>query len=227
MRIIGVPNPLGTPVVEFTVGHGEHPVGSLFLRGYVPISPLAATLTRGEIVVTYLVRARTPGDRRPRSRTFSHEEPLTTQVPAVRQRVGAYAVVTSSLGVLGTVNSSLTGAPGTWALPGGGVDDDEAPSDAVIREVFEESGQHVTLDRILAVDSDHWIGRSTTGVLEDFHALRIIYAATCETPSEPIVHDRGGSTERAGWVPLQSWNRLRWTISSRTVLSTYCPRAQA
>lgn len=226
MRIVGVPNPLGAPVVSFIVGHGEHPVNTLFQRGFIPIKPLAANLADGEIVITYLVRERTRADRRPRSRRFVHEEPHTSQVPAIRQRVGAYAVVTSQLGVLGTVNSSLTGAPGTWALPGGGVDDDESPSDAVIREVFEESGQHVAIDRILTVDSDHWIGRSTTGVLEDFHALRIIYAATCETPSEPVVHDRGGSTERAGWVPLQSWGRLRWTISSRNVLSVFCPRVR-
>ena len=139
----------------------------------------------------------------------------------MHQRVGAYAVVVSERGLLGTVNSSLTGAPGTWALPGGGIDPGESPSQAVLREVFEETGQHVRIVRVLALESDHWIGRSTSGVLEDFHALRIVYAATTKAPSDPIVHDLGGSTERADWVPLRTWRTLHWTISSRTLLARH------
>ena len=153
-----------------------------------------------------------------------HEEPEATDVPIIHQRVGSYAMVLSDRGLLGTVNSSLTSAPGTWTLPGGGIDEDESPAEAVIREVYEESGQDINIERVLALESDHWIGRSTTGVLEDFHALRIIYVATCETPSEPVVHDQGGSTARADWVPLKSWNRLRWTFSSRTMLSRFGSR---
>ena len=57
------------------------------------------------------------------------------------QRVAAYAVVTSSRGFLMTQFSDRTGAPGQWGLPGGGLDPDEAPERAVVREVWEESGQ--------------------------------------------------------------------------------------
>ncbi len=212
---------MGSQKVNVTIGHGEHPSEVLFSHGFVPLRPLSTALSDGEIVFTYLVRAATSMDRRPRRRHVVHEEPDAQQQPVVHQRIGAYAVVLSPRGVLGTVNSTLTGAPGTWTLPGGGIDPGESPSEAVLREVFEEAGQEVRITRILSLESDHWIGRSTTGVLEDFHALRIVYGATCETPSDPVVHDLGGSTERADWVPLRTWRTLHWTISSRTLLARH------
>ncbi|NHB84328.1 NUDIX domain-containing protein [Tessaracoccus sp. HDW20] len=123
--------------------------------------------------------------------------------------------------MLGTVNSAATLAPGTWTLPGGGVDPGESPSEAVLREVHEETGQEIVIDRVLTLESEHWVGRSIGGELEDFHALRIVYGATCETPSDPVVHDIGGSTQGAGWVPLRTWRSLHWTNSSRTLLAQY------
>ena len=222
MRVIGVTTPVGQPSAQFTVGHGEHPRERLLALGYVPIHPLSAVLAGEEIVFTYLVReAHTPdcGPRRPSPIVF--DRPLRNEQPVFNQRIGAYAVVVSERGLLGTVNSKLTAAPGTWALPGGGIDPGESPSEAVIREVYEETGQQIEIDRVLTLDSDHWVGRSHAGVLEDFHALRVVYGATCKTPSEPVVHDLGGSTERAGWVPWRLWRKLHWTISSRSVLARY------
>ncbi len=221
MRVVGVPSPIHSPVVQFTVGHGAHPVETLHHHGWVPLQPLSARLAEDDIVVTFLVRAAGRSDPRPRRRHIVHEEPTAQEPPVAHQRVGAYALVTSPRGLLGTVNSSLTGAPGTWTLPGGGVDPGESPAEAVVREVYEESGQYIRLERVLALQSDHWIGRSVTGVLEDFHALRVVYAATCSAPSDPVVHDLGGSTERAGWVPMDAWRKLHWTISSRALLTRH------
>lgn len=212
---------MGAPVVTLEIDHGKHPAELLFTKGYVPTQPLSATLVDGEIVLTFLVRPLSPRDRKPRRRRILHRDPATNEVPVKRQRIGAYAVVISSRGVLGTVNSSLTGAPNTWALPGGGVDQGESPAEAVIREIYEETGQHVRLERLLSLESDHWIGRSLDGTLEDFHALRVIYAATCDDPSDPVVHDHGGSTAAADWVSLRGWRGLRWTLRSRTLLSRY------
>ncbi|TRY18693.1 NUDIX domain-containing protein [Tessaracoccus rhinocerotis] len=222
MRIIGVTTPVAPPSVRFTVAHGEHPRDQLLGLGYIPLRPLSTVLVDGEIVFTYLVRkaGERPQARRRRPNVV-FDEAGPDEVPVTKQRVGAYAVVLSERGLLGTVNSSLTAVPGTWALPGGGVDPGESPAQAVVREVFEESGQRITIDRVLTLDSDHWVGRSNSGVLEDYHALRVVYGATCEAPSEPVVHDLGGSTERAGWVPWQSWRRLHWTISSRNLLARY------
>lgn len=208
-------------MVTLEVTHGRHPVELLFGQGYIPLHPLSAGRHDDGIVLTYLVRPVTSSDRRPRRRRVVHNEPEATETPVARQRIGAYAVVTSPRGLLGTINSSLTGTPHTWALPGGGVNPGESPAEAVIREVYEETGQDVQLGRLLTLESDHWIGRSLNGTLEDFHALRVIYSAYCPDPTDPVVYDRGGSTASADWVSLRRWRSLRWTLRSRALLARY------
>lgn len=195
----------------------------MFDHGFVPVRPLAAAMDeQGEIVFTWLVRETTSGDQRPAERHTVYV--ASSERPRQHQRIGAYALVLSERGILGTVNSAATLAPGTWTLPGGGIDPGESPSAAVLREVFEETGQEIVIDKVLTLESEHWIGRSITGALEDFHALRVVYGATCKTPSDPVVHDIGGSTQGADWVPTRSWRTLHWTNSSRTLLSRYARR---
>lgn len=43
---------------------------------------------------------------------------------------------------------------GQWCLPSGGMEAGELPSEAVIREVFEETGLHVRVTRLVGVYSD-------------------------------------------------------------------------
>ena len=121
MRISGVTHPLGAPVVTFTVAHGAHPRVTMFDHGYLPVRPLAASLSDGEIVFTWLVREVVAADHRPPERHTVYVAPLGEE-PVRHQRIGAYAIVLSQRGILGTVNSIATPAPGSWALPGGGVD---------------------------------------------------------------------------------------------------------
>lgn len=223
MRILGFSDD-SCLVTSFEVGHGQHPRHTLFRQGWVPLRPLSARLIDEDVEVSFRVRPVRGRDREPLVRPVHHEEPDSPEIPTVHQRIGAYAVVLSPMGLLGTVNSNLTRAPGTWTLPGGGLDAGEAPDEGVQREVFEETGQRVQLGELLALQSDHWIGRATNGVLEDFHALRIIYAAECGTPSRPVLHDLGGSTERADWVPLESWRHRRWTKAARRVLNQHLER---
>ncbi|HEX2528044.1 MAG TPA: NUDIX domain-containing protein [Geminicoccus sp.] len=40
---------------------------------------------------------------------------------------------------------------GIWSTPGGAIDPDENPSDAAVREAYEETGYHVELVRVLGV----------------------------------------------------------------------------
>ncbi|MGB5951787.1 MAG: NUDIX domain-containing protein [Ornithinimicrobium sp.] len=136
------------------------------------------------------------------------------------QRLAAYAVVTARFErqrcLLLTSFANTDRNAGLWGLPGGGIDEGEEPLAAVHREVWEETGQEITVQHPLALDSAHWIGEAPSGRMEDFHALRMIYTAHCSDPTSPVVHDVGGSTDEAAWVPigrlaawppLQTWGR--------------------
>lgn len=119
-----------------------------------------------------------------------------------RQRVGAYAVCVHDGRVLLAQLSGRTGSPGTWTLPGGGIDHGEHPRDAVVREVHEETGLRAEVGALLDVDSVHFTGRSPSGVLEDYHAVRLVFACSVATDVEPHVVETDGSTMAAAWVPL-------------------------
>ncbi|GAA4989525.1 NUDIX hydrolase [Kineococcus glutinatus] len=123
--------------------------------------------------------------------------------PVRRQRLAAYAVVVAGERMLLTRLSPRTPSPGRWTLPGGGVDHGEHPCDAAVREVREETGMDVDVDALVEVGSEHFTGRSPAGVLEDFHALRVVVTATARQVREPVVLDVGGSTDLARWVPLE------------------------
>jgi 8-oxo-dGTP diphosphatase len=127
---------------------------------------------------------------------------MSEELPVRRQRLAAYAMVESEGRILLTQLSHRTGWPGGWTLPGGGVDHGEDPRDTVVRETFEETGQHLSDPVLVDVESDHFEGLSPRGVLEDFHAVRLLFRATITEPGEPVVHDIGGTTSQARWVPL-------------------------
>lgn len=136
------------------------------------------------------------------------------------QRVAAYAVVTSSCGVLMTQFSDRTDAPGQWGLPGGGLDAEETPDRAVVREVWEESGQLIEVGELALIATSRWVGRAPDGRLEDYHAVRVVYRAFCPEPTEPVVHDVGGTTESAAWLPKADLDLLELTSGWRSILLT-------
>lgn len=124
------------------------------------------------------------------------------EVPVRRLRVGAYAVVVVDARVLLTQMADNTPVPRLWGLPGGGVDHGEAPLDAVVREVHEETGHELVDVRLADVGSHHFVARSPAGRLEDFHSVQVIYLGGVREVREPQVLDVGGSTLQARWVDL-------------------------
>ncbi len=224
MRIVGVPAPGASASVNTVLAHGEDPRMMLWRRGWVLTHTLSTHLDDNGIVLTVQVRPRARNSRPPRvkSRGLDPNLELAPGERAVpHQRVAAYAIVRSRRGVLGTQCSERTAIPGLWQLPGGGLEPGETPSAGVVREVTEETAQQVRIERLIDVQSDHWVGRAPSGVLEDFQALRIIYTAVCDDPTQPRVLDEGGTTRAASWVPLRHWRSLQWTSGARSLLDRH------
>ena len=76
------------------------------------------------------------------------------------------------------------------------------------------------MSELALVHTSHWIGRAPAGRLEDFHAVRVVYRGSCPAPTEPIVHDIGGTTASAAWVPPTDLDRLDVTANWRSLLRT-------
>ena len=212
------------PAVQVSVHHGDDPRMLLWSRGWAVTHWLSATGRDEDICLAAQVRRRTPTTRLPRRHglhALSDACPAPGEVPVPHQRIAAYAVVRSNRGLLGTMCSDRTAVPGRWQLPGGGLERGETPSEAVIREIEEETAQHVHLLRVVDLQSDHWVGRSPEGKLEDFQAGGSIYTAVCPDPTAPRVLDVGGTTQTARWVSMRHWRALPWTSGARSALDKY------
>jgi ADP-ribose pyrophosphatase YjhB (NUDIX family) len=212
----------GAQAFEVILDHGADPDVLAFDRGYLIVRPIDATrASSGDLILRLLVRP-VVDEPRPRAGRQGRDAGLVLgdgARPTVRQRFAAYAVVISSRGLLATEYSGRTAVTGRWGMPGGGLDDHEPPTSAVLREVAEETSQEIILGELVRVQTSHWVGRSPYGTVEDFHAVRLVYRASCPYPTEPVVVDEGGTTESAQWVPLESWRSVSWTQNWRLLLS--------
>ena len=113
-------------------------------------------------------------------------------------RVAAYALCQDEAGrILLTRLSYPEIKAGHWTLPGGGIDFGEAPADAVLRELTEETGLTGAIQSLAGVES--WLRRGPVpgGVGDDFQAIQILYRVAI---SGGTLHDEvDGSTDAAAW----------------------------
>jgi len=128
-------------------------------------------------------------------------EALASYAVRQRQRTAAYAYVVRDGAILLTRTSELAPDPGTWHLPGGGIDHGESPRDTIRRELWEECGLEGEADDLLTVLDHHFTGTAPNGREEDFHAIGIIYRAHVGE-GEPRVVEADGTTDAVAWVPL-------------------------
>jgi 8-oxo-dGTP diphosphatase len=126
------------------------------------------------------------------------------------QRFAAYAVATDRRDrVLLTRVSPGYPGEGRWHLPGGGTDFGEQPAHALIRELLEETGQAGRLSGLLGVASHRDAASlGPEGFPIDWHGVRAFYRVTVDRATRPRVHDRGGSTSGAYWLPRQEVQAL-------------------
>jgi len=221
MKVVGLGQD-GNVAFDGVLDHGVDPGVLAHDRGFLALRPIDVVRGEdGELVLRLAVRPLS-GEHRPSVRPRGRDAGLVLtggRPPRVRQRVAGYAVVLSAQGLLATEFSHRTAIAGRWGMPGGGLDDHEQPEAAVLREVMEETSQTISLGELTKVHSSRWIGHNPRGEVEDFHAVRLIYRARCEMPTDPIVLDSDGTTRSARWVSLNDWQTLDWTQNWREVLS--------
>jgi 8-oxo-dGTP pyrophosphatase MutT (NUDIX family) len=82
--------------------------------------------------------------------------PISDYLRGVRAKVGHdFLMATAATGLVfddaGHVLLARHSNAGLWLAPGGAIDPDESPADAVVREVWEETGLHVEPVALLGV----------------------------------------------------------------------------
>jgi 8-oxo-dGTP pyrophosphatase MutT (NUDIX family) len=122
------------------------------------------------------------------------------------QRLGAYAVAfddgPGGDRMLLTRISPLGYPAGAWTLPGGGVDHGESPHDAVVRELYEETGLRARDSRLVDVHDIHLVEAGRDDQYEDYHGVHLLYAVSVDVDAPLEVIDVGGTTDVAAWVPV-------------------------
>jgi 8-oxo-dGTP diphosphatase len=114
--------------------------------------------------------------------------------------VASYAVILRDDRVLLSRLAPYLAPTERWTLPGGGVDFGEHPRDAVVREVYEETGLHAQVGEHAWIDSALINGNDERG---ERHAVRIVYDGWVGANApEPRVIETDGSTVDARWHQL-------------------------
>lgn len=121
-------------------------------------------------------------------------------------RVAAYALCRDEQGriLLCRVAAGYPAA-GMWTLPGGGIEFGEAPADAALRELTEETGLFGRIDGLAFVHS--FARADTTGDMPGpWHGIRIVYRASII--GGELRDEVDESSDAAAWLTLDEVEQL-------------------
>jgi 8-oxo-dGTP diphosphatase len=115
-------------------------------------------------------------------------------------RVGAYATLVDEQERILLALWNECPAP-AWTLPGGGVEQDETPERAAVREAREETGYDIELLRLLGEDAFTVPpSERTGGARRPLRSIRLVFEA--RVVGGTLTDEVGGTTDRAAWIPL-------------------------
>jgi len=156
-----------------------------------------------------ILRAMTPWSER-------HEAPADADGIVRLVRVAAYAICRDGQRILSCRLAPGEPSPGSWTLPGGGIDFGERPEDAVVRELEEETGLTGRVEGIAAVRSRVFPGRLADGRPREMQAIALLYRATITGGT--LRDEPRGSTDRAAWLTREQLAAERVVKMMRTAL---------
>jgi ADP-ribose pyrophosphatase YjhB (NUDIX family) len=117
-------------------------------------------------------------------------------------RIAAYGLVLQDSKILlCRLSQQLPLDAGYWTLPGGGINFGEDPLEAMIREVYEETGLVVRASSLAGINSFYEESEA-----RDFHGIRIIYHT--EIIGGSLRNELDGSTDLCAWWTLKETKQL-------------------
>jgi 8-oxo-dGTP diphosphatase len=146
-----------------------------------------------------------------------HHTPVELEIDKLTWRPGAYALVFDDKGDVLVVDNTINGRR---EFPGGGVDIHETFEEALIREVWEETGLNVRVDSFITIIDEFFL--TTSG--RQWHTIKCFYRCSpidgefrdTILEDEPIVNPRWidpsqltKDTLTIGWEALEQVMSLK------------------
>lgn len=102
-----------------------------------------------------------------------HHVPAQLEIEKLVWRPGAYGLVFNDEGQILVVKNTINKR---YEFPGGGVEIDELFEDALVREVWEETGLNVTIDDFIMFDDEFFLtpGGSHWHTLKCFYRCHVV-----------------------------------------------------
>lgn len=119
----------------------------------------------------------------------------------------ACAIIEQEGKVLAAQRSASTSLPLKWEFPGGKIEAGESPEQCLLREIREELGVSVHIDRALSASTHSYPGFTVT-----------LYPFTCRLKSGDITMHEHHALQ---WIEPHRMPELDWAAADQPVISEY------